>query len=462
MVNIKGENISESQCKLFVIPYSQYSKAPSYIKKEYLGSKIPLDNFKLGTVDFRVLHNDYQNIHVAIVLDAIGEKKYIDQNDDDYFALRNFMQQLKSYVMKYNISSMCMFAFGLFDVNSRLAEFANIVTDQFGDLKLLHIEIYSSAIKTKGEYIEEKKAIASAYNNKDIEKKYQIFVSSTYSDLIDERKEATQALLECGCIPAGMELFPAASKKQWDIIKSVIDDCDAYILILAGRYGSMGNDDRGNKVGYTEMEFNYALEKNKPIIGFLHNDIGAIEARKVETSEDGRKRLADFYEKVKDGRLIKYWTNKDNLKAVIFQSVTNLKRDTPMSGWVRDTTSAKQVNTKPTGETNGNSISSGVNENEVNSKIINEYKHRLYIAEGEIQKQKGDLEAQQKQFVDTRTLLSRDISKKDDKIKQLEKVLNDTQYELAQKGYESDSVKKSLGLMLLELKEWAKNNGVIF
>lgn len=67
------------------------------------------------------------------------------------------------------------------------------------------------------------------------DKRYQVFVSSTYDDLQDERKEVMQALLELDCIPAGMELFPASSEDQWSLIKRVIDDCDYYILIIGGR-----------------------------------------------------------------------------------------------------------------------------------------------------------------------------------------------------------------------------------
>ena len=69
------------------------------------------------------------------------------------------------------------------------------------------------------------------------DKRYQVFVSSTYDDLQDERKEVMQALLELDCIPAGMELFPASSEDQWSLIKRVIDDCDYYILII-GSYAS--------------------------------------------------------------------------------------------------------------------------------------------------------------------------------------------------------------------------------
>ena len=92
-----------------------------------------------------------------------------------------------------------------------------------------------------------------------MERKYQIFVSSTYEDLKDERKEVVQAILKCNCIPAGMELWPASSKSQWEIIKSVIDESDYYLLIIAGKYGSEGMDDDGKKIGFTEMEFDYAM-----------------------------------------------------------------------------------------------------------------------------------------------------------------------------------------------------------
>jgi hypothetical protein len=61
-----------------------------------------------------------------------------------------------------------------------------------------------------------------------MEKRYQVFVSSTYEYLKVERQEVMHALLEQECIPSGMELFPAASEDQWTLIKEVIDDCDYY------------------------------------------------------------------------------------------------------------------------------------------------------------------------------------------------------------------------------------------
>jgi hypothetical protein len=51
-----------------------------------------------------------------------------------------------------------------------------------------------------------------------MDKRYQVFVSSTYADLKEERQYVIQALMEMDCIPVGMELFPVADEEQWKFI----------------------------------------------------------------------------------------------------------------------------------------------------------------------------------------------------------------------------------------------------
>jgi len=138
------------------------------------------------------------------------------------------------------------------------------------------------------------------------------------------------ALLELDCIPAGMELFPAANESQWSLIKRVIDDCDYYLLILGGRYGSCGPDG----VSYTEMEYRHALEIEKPTIAFLHKDPGTIQANKCETTQEGKEKLAAFRAFV-EKKMCKQWSSPPELGSVVSRSLIQLMKTTPAIGWVR-------------------------------------------------------------------------------------------------------------------------------
>jgi Domain of unknown function (DUF4062) len=42
-----------------------------------------------------------------------------------------------------------------------------------------------------------------------MQKKYQVFISSTFSDLVEERQDTLKSVLDMGHIPSGMEVFPA-------------------------------------------------------------------------------------------------------------------------------------------------------------------------------------------------------------------------------------------------------------
>ena len=55
-----------------------------------------------------------------------------------------------------------------------------------------------------------------------MKKKYQVFVSSTYEDLKEERAAVAQCLLNIGCIPVGMEQFPASNMSQMEYIKKML------------------------------------------------------------------------------------------------------------------------------------------------------------------------------------------------------------------------------------------------
>lgn len=164
-----------------------------------------------------------------------------------------------------------------------------------------------------------------------MKKKYQVFISSTYEDLKEERIAVTQCLLDNDCIPVGMEQFPASGMSQMEYIEKILDDCDYYVLIIAGRYGSLDKDG----VGFTEKEFDYAITKGIPVMSFIFKDIGKLISEKCERTVEGQERLSKFREKARSGRMVKFYTDIGSLREAVVTSINKSIRDFPAIGWVR-------------------------------------------------------------------------------------------------------------------------------
>ncbi len=162
-----------------------------------------------------------------------------------------------------------------------------------------------------------------------MEKRYQIFISSTYADLIDERKEIMEAILSLNCFPAGMEMFPATNMEQFEYIKKVIDMSDYYVLVIAGRYGSLSKDG----ISYTEKEYNYAKRKHVPILAFIFEDIKKLPLSKVDNNLE---KLEKFRNKVKKNRVVKFWSNASELKYMIYDSLSSEFQLNPREGWIKN------------------------------------------------------------------------------------------------------------------------------
>lgn len=164
-----------------------------------------------------------------------------------------------------------------------------------------------------------------------MDKRYQVFVSSTFADLKEERSRVIQTLMEMDCIPAGMELFPAADEEQLSFIKRVIDDCDYYVVIVGGRYGSMTSDG----VSYTEREYDYALERGLKVIALLHETPDSIPLAKSDGDPAARERLQKFRDRLAAGRLVKFWSKADDLPGLVALSLAKTINMYPAQGWIR-------------------------------------------------------------------------------------------------------------------------------
>jgi hypothetical protein len=164
-----------------------------------------------------------------------------------------------------------------------------------------------------------------------MDKRFQVFISSTYTDLREERQAVISALLQLNAIPAGMELFPVADDDAWTLIRRVIDECDYYLLLIGGKYGSVDADG----VGFTEREYYYAISCGKPVMAFLHGDPDQIPAGKSEKRDEARAKLERFREKVQASKHVKFWTTPPELAGQVALSYSHFLQAYPAAGWVR-------------------------------------------------------------------------------------------------------------------------------
>lgn len=175
-----------------------------------------------------------------------------------------------------------------------------------------------------------------------MDKKYQVFVSSTYEDLQEERKAVIEALLQMNCFPVGMEYFNASDESQWEVIKQLIDECDYYVLIVAGRYGSV---EESTGKSYTQKEYEYAVSKGVPVISFLHKEPDSLPKLKTEQNKESEEKLEAFKEDVQK-RLCKFWNSSDSLASQVVLSLNSLIKSKPRVGWVK----ADQLNAESSKE----------------------------------------------------------------------------------------------------------------
>ena len=168
-----------------------------------------------------------------------------------------------------------------------------------------------------------------------MKRKLQVFVSSTYTDLIEERQAAVAAILEAGHIPAGMELFTAGDQSQMEIIKKWVDESDVYMLILGGRYGSI---ERNSGLSYTEWEYDYAVEKKKPLFALVIKE----DAQEAKRSEDAAKysearnveKLEVFRGKILKDKVCGFFSDRKDIKNEVLKSLSKFAEKLELKGWV--------------------------------------------------------------------------------------------------------------------------------
>lgn len=168
-------------------------------------------------------------------------------------------------------------------------------------------------------------------------KKLQVFVSSTYTDLIEERQAAVEAILDAGHIPAGMELFKAGNDSQLKTIYKWIDESDVYMLILGGRYGSVESN---SGKSYTQLEYEYALSKDIPVFAvvlsesFLTNKVNSFGLSNIIEQKSSEK--YQVFKTFVMSKIVREVDDCKDIKIAIHTTLNDFMHDYDLVGWVRN------------------------------------------------------------------------------------------------------------------------------
>lgn len=132
-----------------------------------------------------------------------------------------------------------------------------------------------------------------------------------------------------------MGLFSAGSETQLETIKRWIDDSDIYMLLLGGRYGSI---EPSSGLSYTEVEYRYALENNKPFFALVMdeemlNEKVAKEGKEVLELNEPKKYRA--FKELVLSKISKFFTNSDKIQLGVWQSLVDIERRYTLNGWVK-------------------------------------------------------------------------------------------------------------------------------
>lgn len=242
-----------------------------------------------------------------------------------------------------------------------------------------------------------------------MKRKLQVFISSTYTDLMEERQAAVTAILKAGHIPAGMELFTAGDRSQLDTINSWIDESDVYMLILGGRYGAV---ESASNVSYTELEFDYAASQNKPMFAVVIKEEALENKIRLHgtafSEKQNPKELSLFRKKVLS-KISSFFEDVKDIKLCVHESLADYSSNRELSGWV---SGSEIVDSKPLLE----EINKLSGENTDLKEKISQLEHRLTVAPSPGKVNTGDFDDLKETLSNIKINLPKELAQADSDI----------------------------------------------
>ena len=162
-----------------------------------------------------------------------------------------------------------------------------------------------------------------------LDKRYQVFISTSGSEMQPERIVLSQTLVGMGFFSWGLEnrtpLSTTFARRQ-------IDDCDYVVLILGSQYGEQSV----SGVGYMHLEYIYAVTKQKPIIVFMHEDPDSRDPALHDEKLELREKFKEFRKLLQQevDQVFTYRSLRD-LELAVRLNMSQILERYPVLGWVR-------------------------------------------------------------------------------------------------------------------------------
>ena len=138
----------------------------------------------------------------------------------------------------------------------------------------------------------------------------QVFVSSTFHDLQNYRKAASEGIIAAGHKPLNL---PAQAKPIQEVINSALELSDVQLAILGDNYGALIPDEN---ISWTEFETERALQLGKPSFVYI--------IRKIKETPAQNRLAYAFRGRVAESRLVKFVSNPPELRYSIERDLAAL------------------------------------------------------------------------------------------------------------------------------------------
>jgi tetratricopeptide (TPR) repeat protein len=148
----------------------------------------------------------------------------------------------------------------------------------------------------------------------------KVMISSTALDLPEHRQGLRDACERAGFEPHMMEKLPALDADAIEASLQMVGEADVYVGVFAYRYGHVP---KGHDISITEMEYNRALELEKPRLIFFIDETHPITGRDVETGP-GAIKLQALKDRIGQQRVAAFFKSPGDLKGDVVAALTTL------------------------------------------------------------------------------------------------------------------------------------------